>query len=98
MYGKPMETKKRHLELFLLQMCVLNNLHWSLFDIVLKFASLMECFFFVDRIMSELNKPKPTTRKVVRCPVFGAPADIKQSMLPTNADVTMCYNMIQHKI
>ena len=48
--------------------------------------------------MAQVSKSKPTTRTVIRCPVFGSPADVKQSMLPTNADVMKCYNMIQNKI
>jgi hypothetical protein len=45
-----------------------------------------------------MKSSKATTRNFIYCPVFGAPADFKQTMLPTNADVMRCYTMIQHEI
>lgn len=48
--------------------------------------------------MAEMKRSKPTTRQVICCPVFGAPADVNKTMLPTNADMMRRYTMIQHEI
>jgi len=54
--------------------------------------------FLYSHNLAEMEISKRATRKVISCPVFGAPADIRKTMLPTNADMMRCYNMIQHEI
>jgi hypothetical protein len=44
------------------------------------------------------SEERPTTRKMVNCPVFGAPKDLADTVLPTNGDILKYYLWVKHDL
>lgn len=38
------------------------------------------------------------TRKVTSCPIFGSPSDLKDNVLPTNADVMKYFLFVRNDL
>jgi len=44
------------------------------------------------------SKERPVTKKMVNCPVYGAPRDLADTLLPTNGDILKYYLFVKHEI